>query len=229
MSGRPTLVTNIWTIENGWTPRGTDYGARDHVTTPIVVTDKVASVPAQGSVTIDVTGGAVGGNGTIGVDSVDELAPDRGMLVHNGDGTVTYTPDHVWENEVDEFYVFLRSGDTMFKTVRINVIIGDGGAAATPMETTNFTVTTGVPGELLLTLDQQSETHGRHIRLTMYSTDNGATWRRLTNHWPQKVHHVTLASDGTALTAGNYTVRIRYEHDHEYAYATSTDVPVTVT
>lgn len=46
-----------------------------------------------------------------------------------------------------------------------------------------------------------------------YSTDEGGSWRRLCNRWVQAVHNIMVASDGTAIAAGKYSLRIRYRTD----------------
>jgi hypothetical protein len=232
VTGRPAIKAALWKITPGWTPHSshTDMGNLEVVTTPIVASDKIAQVNAGGSVVIDITGGATGGNGSYAIDFIDYVGPDRGTFVDNGDGTITYTPDYVWDEAVDEFYLFIRSGDTMWKTIRVNVIIGAGTAPQVPVRETHFDVDTGSSaGEIDFTLNAPPETYGRNIRLCMYSTDNGATWRRLSNLWPRKVHTVTVGSDGNPLTTGNYTVRLRHFHDHEYAYAESVGGTVSVT
>lgn len=230
LTGRPAMYG--WTYDCSVEPSaiGANNGALVEVTTPIVQNDIEVTCAANGTVTVSPLVGATGGNGTIVLHDRDHISPDHGTLVFNGDGTVTYTPDYYVSEITDQFYLFLRSGDTMFETVRVNVIVGAGTAPETPVPDTHFTVTDSTTANAIdVTLTTPPAVYGRKIRLVQYSTDSGATWRRLTNFWPQMTHTITAGSDDTALSSGAYNVRLRYETDHEYAYAPdSADVAVTV-
>lgn len=218
LSARPAMQTFFYQSTSA--PNvGNNNGTLDHVTTPISATDQVVVCAAGGNVVIDALAGATGGNGTIVLDDIDIHGADRGTLRYDtATGEVTYTPFFYVETGVDEFYVFLRSGDTMFKTVRVNVLIGAASAPETPAENMHFTASSGSgAGEIDVTLLEQPDAGGRNIRLVQYSTDNGASWRRLTNLWPQTTLTVTHESSGAPLSAGSYTLRLRYHHDHEYA------------
>lgn len=220
LTGRPALFPFFYTCSNE--PNvGTNNGPIDHVTTPISATDKLATVAAGDSIVIDVVSDATGGNGTIILENADVYGADRGELsLDTVNGTITYTPHYYVTESQDEFYIFLRSGDTMFKTVRVNILIGSATAPETPVENTNFTASSGSgASEIDVTLLERPDAGGRTIRLVQYSTDNGASWRRLTNLWPQTTLTVTHESNGAPLSAGNYTLRLRYHHEHEYAYS----------
>lgn len=222
ITGRPAIMpafigcTNEPSVAD---PTMVNNGPLDYVTTPIVQADIRATVAAGGSVLIDVVSEATGGNGTIELHDLDFIAPDRCFMeLDTVNGTVTITPFSYVTKGQDEFYVFLRSGDTMFKTVRVSVLIGPAAAPEPPQEATQFTAQSGSgAGEIDITLLARPETGGRNIRLVQYSTDGGSTWRRLTNLWPQTTFTVTHESSGAPLSAGNYTLRLRYFHEHEYA------------
>ncbi|MEM8773829.1 MAG: hypothetical protein AAGF53_02285, partial [Pseudomonadota bacterium] len=205
-------------------------GPLDHVTTPIVQADITATVAAGGSVVIDVVAGATGGNGTIELHETDFISADRCFVdLDPVAGTVTVTPFFYVTKAQDEFYVFLRSGDTMFKTVRVSVLIGAAEAPIAPSLDTDFSVRDDNPNELTFALHDRPETGGRNIRLVQYTTDGGSNWRRLTGLWPSKEITVTHDSDGTSMSAGLKDVRLRYFHEHEYAYGPeSVSVPIDV-
>ena len=113
----------------------------------------------------------------------------------------------------------------------MSILIGSAGSGlTTPAVTTHFSAADGGSQSIDVTLNAPPDADQRKIILTQYSTDAGATWRRLAQGWPPCVVNITKASDGTDIAAGSYNLRIRYKTNHEYGFsAASGDAAVTVT
>ena len=225
-TGRPGKATYTYTTDQGF---GTNNGAITISANPVVQSDKLATVAAGGSVVVDVVSGATGGNGTFTLDVGDVISPNHGTAVLDDvAGTVTYTPDAGYIG-TDDMYVFVES-QGQFKTVLVSFLVGPGGPVAAPVAGTSFTVADHADANTIaVALADRPDTGGRKIAHVQYSTDAGATWARLTNHWPVGTTKVTLESDGTAIAAGAYNVRLRIVTDYdETTSGASADAAVTV-
>jgi hypothetical protein len=111
---------------------------------PVAVHDN-ASTPIATAVVIDLTGNDSDYNGNMDPTAVViTLGPDKGTLVNNGDGTVSYTPNAEETYTTDTFNYTV--GDTCGATSNIapcQVFIGEGGGGdggddGNHMPTANF-------------------------------------------------------------------------------------------
>lgn len=122
----------------------------------------------------------------------------------------------------------MRSGD-QFATVTVHFLVG----RATPLlpSAPTFTASDHADaGTIAVTFGTRPDTSDRRIRVVQYSTDSGTTWRRLCNGWTADTHKITVASNGTPITPGNYTLRLRLNCDWDYASSpASAPTSVTVT
>ena len=229
-TGRPGKGAYLYLLNTNST--GPDNGTFLRAATPLDQTDKVATVSTDGTVIVDVLAGATGagGAGTYALDVGDHISPNHGTAVLDGaTGSVTYTPDQGYTG-TDDMYVFIES-QGRFKTVQISFLVGPGGSVVGPTAGTNFGVADhGDASTIAVTLLDRPQTGGRRIRYVQYSTDGGATWARLTNHWPQGLITVRTASDGAAIVPGNMNLRLRYVTDFDgTTSAASADMSVTAT
>lgn len=227
VTGRPHKFIKM--VHYTDTPGGTNNGAYAYTDTPVVQSDITRTVAAGGSVVIDFAAGATGGTGSFEVDEKDHIAPQNGHVTIDGAaGTITYTPDDAVREGTDEFYAFVVS-DGQYKTVRADILIGSGDAPTAPVADVNFSVTDGAGLSVDVTLNDAPGMGGRKILVTQYSTDAGATWRRLCNGWKPGIHTIGTESDGTAITAGSVNLRLRCLTDYDRnASPASADGTVTV-
>jgi hypothetical protein len=244
LTGRPAKY--IRGIElSGADITGTDNGAFTLPATPVSVSNPnlTYATPMNTPITINLVSDAVpaNGGGSYEIDpgfyagtKGDEIGADYGTTATSGDRqSFTYTPDPD-RIGTDEFYKFIYCGQGTWATVRINILVNAAGTEATPetpVHNTHFVVADHADANTIsvkLELDKP-DTDRRRIDLVQYSTDAGATWRRLCNGWIGDFHKVTVESDGTAIAPGSYNVRIRYKTDHEYGFSTASgDAAVTV-
>ncbi|MEO0568300.1 MAG: hypothetical protein AAF066_11250, partial [Pseudomonadota bacterium] len=230
ITGRPEMYA--WYVACSSTPTvGSNLGLLDDVTTTIVRPDIITTVAAGGTLVLDVVSGATGGNGTIVLDDTDVYLPNRGDLsLNTATGEVTYEPFYYLEEGEDEFYVTLRSGDNMFKMVKVYVLVGPATTEETLVGGTHITATGGA-GEITVNIGQKPELYGRTVRLVQYQIPGDTKWGRVCNLWPQgDTITLTTDADGNALTSADTAIRFRYIHNHGLGEsAASADVPVTVT
>lgn len=229
LTGRPFKFVSLYRCLTE--PTGTNNGLFTYAPTPVVQSNKTALVDEGGTVVIDVIDGAsgAGGPGTYSLDVADHIPPNGGEIaLDEVAGTVTYTP-HTGFTGPDEMYVFVKS-QGRFATVRINILVGAAGIAVAPASGTDFSAMDHVdPGILEIALAERPDTGGRRITRTEYSTDGGATWRRLCNRWIEATHTVAVASDGASLSAGSYMIQTRYRTDFDHAISAASDAaPVTI-
>lgn len=230
-TGRPFKFLNTYVAQTEPASTGVNNGPLVYASTPVVQSDKTATVAANGTVVVNVLAGATGagGPGTYVLDTGDHLKPDNGVArLNSATGEITYTPDRDYIG-TDEMYVFVKS-QNRYATVRVTFLIGSGGTVSAPQTDTHFSVADHPAANTLgVTLNTAPATGGRRIQFVQYSTDGGASWRRLCNGWPQAVHKITTTSTGTALAAGDYTLRLRYKTNFDYVFSgASSDTTVTV-
>lgn len=161
----------------------------------------------------------------------DYRAPNKGTAsLDVANCTVTYTPVPKQEG-VDTMYV-LAYREGRYKTIGIRILIASADTGlTTPVVDTHFSAAdSATAGAMDVTLLARPDVSKRGFEYVEYSTDAGATWRKLTNLYPRTRITVSLASDGTALGTGAKTIRIRYVTDYDYATSTASgDDNVTVT
>lgn len=221
-------------VETTDTALMSNLGAIDYTATPVTVANPnlTITVPVSGSVVTNVITAAVpaGGDGsTYTLDGTDWTSPNHGDATWDaGTGEVTYRPDAGYSG-TDFLYIFIRSA-SQYRVVRIDYLIGSTGSGlTTPVVNTHFSAAGGGGQGIDITLSDPPDMDARRIVLTQYSTDGGTTWRRLCHKWVQDTHNITVASDGTAITAGSYNVRLRCKTDYDWGFTSaSADDPVTV-
>ena len=134
ITGRPAKIVKM--IRCTGPASGTNRGAFNYTTTPVVQDDFHVECDVNGTVTVDVLAGATGGGGagTYKVDAPGAAAvtgTPSGYIEHakvrlSFSGTnnkdVTITP-HLDATGTEEVYVFIFSHG-QFKTVKISVLIG---------------------------------------------------------------------------------------------------------
>ncbi len=229
LTGRPAKRTKLVRYTNTNSTAFTNNGPLSYTDTPVVQADKTGTCSVNGSVVVDLVSGASGGNGSFSLDTVDSISPQNGTVTFDGAaGTITYTPDPHFEG-TDEFYTFVESAG-QYATVRVDILVGTERAVVAPVRGTHFSVADHPDANTIgVTLMTPPDAGGRKIRLTEYSTDGGTTWRRLCHRWVQAVHKITVESDGTAISNGSYTLRLRYKTNWDYtASDASAGAAVTV-
>ena len=232
VSARPKMKTKY--AQHSYSPAGyTDLGVFSYTAIPVTLSDNKLenTVAVSGSVVVDVLGdtGPTGGTGSFALTDKAKVAPDHGKATLNpATGEVTYTPDMGYAG-TDFMYVFVES-DGQFALARLDFLIGSTGSGITaPVAGTHFTVAGGAGQTIDVTLLAPPETDQRRINPVQYSTDGGVTWRRLSPKWVQGVQTIAVQSNGSAIGAGSYTVRLRYKTDYDYLTSSdSGDAAITV-
>lgn len=232
LTGRPAKVMKTVRL-TGSVASYTNNGASSIAASAVTGSDIQTTTAVSTTKVIDVITDAspAGGDGSnYALDVQDFIPPDHGTATLDaGTGEITYVPDFGYSGS-DEMYVFVKSGNR-FKTIRVSILIGAASTGlTTPVVDTHFSAADGGDSASVdITLSEKPDTDGRRILYTQYSTDAGTTWRRLCNGFPKNIINVTTESDGTAIAAGSYNLRLRYRTDYEYGYsAASADDPVTV-
>lgn len=184
------------------------------------------------SATINVLTGATHADGTRTITLDDSfISPDFCKLILNttpGDpdeGLVTIIPARNYRG-TDHGSVFLYDGGGTF--TRVDLFIEIDCTDAQPVAANAWNATGGA-GEIVFTLTDKPDSGYRWIEETQYTTDGGATWKRLCLFFPLDPHTITTESDGTALSAGSYDVQLRYIVNIGDPPAASTAKTVTVT
>lgn len=229
LTGRYHKFSKLWENTDP-TPLGSNKGPLVHTTTPISGPASIQVPIAQnGSVTFSVLNNLTGGSGTYVLDGGDKVSPDHGVIsLHTGTGEITLTPDRGFTG-TDEALVFVES-DGQYHGIRIDMLVGPGGTVVAPAAGVHVTAFDHADtGTIGVQLGTPPPTGGRRILMVSYSTDDGTTWRRLSNGWRQAIYKITTGSNGIALVTGNYTVRIRFSTDYDFTLsAASGGTPVTV-
>ena len=233
LTARPARIGKmIRSTESGGATPGTDNGAYSYSATPATANDITQAVALNTATTVNVVTAASpagAGSGSFSLDSLDHLPPDHGRVSFSGN-ELTYTPDTGFAGSDEMFCFVVKNGQ--YATVRVSFLVGgSGGGLTTPIVDTHFAVSDASEENTIdLALLDPPDTDGRRILYTQYSTDAGVTWRRVCNQWRKAVHKINVASDGTAITNGAYSIRIRYFTDYDFGFsAASADDAATVT
>ena len=137
---------------------------------------------------------------------------DFGDLVIDGND-VTYTPFNGFRG-IDEGIVYITDGKGYETRCQIFIRVGLTTAAA--IVAGGWTLTQATGNAVTFTLAATPpDSGGARILRTEYSTDNGATWRKLCYRWVPGPHVVSLTSAGAAMTSGQAfsQVQLRYKTD----------------
>ncbi|MGC3940449.1 G8 domain-containing protein [Roseobacter sp. EG26] len=252
LTGRPAKVLKLWLL--GYASNGSpmtlaqinatsgaawaDNGPLNYNANPITANDIYQRVDVDGSVTLDVaalSGAAGTGHSSFTLADLDGYEDMEG--VNRGRATIddaaatmlTYTPVK-GRSFADFMYVFLYS-EGQYKTVKVNFLVTDAdNGVTTPVVGTHFAGSDSATANAMdVRMIAKPDTSGRRIVRTEYSTDAGATWKRLVNGWHPMTVTVTTRSNGAALTPGSYSLRLRYktDYDHTMSPASASDA-VTV-
>jgi len=239
LTGRPSKFTGLWQSDAP-TQVGADNGPITLVN-EVTTTDELLIVAPGQSATFNAVAGSSGGLGQYEADPGDFVAPDYGKLeIDYGAGTATYTARPGVKNQSDYGYILVRSeqdtGATKTETrgygsKRVSILITDD-ATMQPMvhRSTHHFAEVSASNDFDVKLVNVPYSGGRRIHSVQYSTDTGATWRRLCQNYPVGSNiRVSVGSDGNAL-AGGESVRLRYQTDYEYGFSPeSTDVTIDAT
>lgn len=230
LSGRPSKFTCLWQADTAIN-FGVDNGPIA-LSTPVTAPDELLVVAPGGSVTFNALAGASGGSGTYEIDPGDYTEPDYGKLdIDYATGMVTYTARPGVKDQSDFGYVLIRSvRDTgavktetrAYGSKRIAFLITDDATMQAMVHRTNyhFAEVSG-SNSFDVKLVKRPFSGGRRILSVQYSTDAGATWRRLCQNYPLTTIRVDVGSDGNAITS-QANVRLRYQTDHEHGFSPET-------
>ena len=232
VTGRPhklVKLTNVTAARSG-----TDHGALAYAAAPVAASDIAVPCATNGSVTIDVLAGCTGGGGagTYALDEGDFIAPNHGMLeLDAAAGQVTFTPDPGYTGD-DRAYIFVVS-QNRFVTRQLRFLVNAGATQAaveTPVAGLHVSAAPHPePNAIALTLAARPGTDARRIRHVQYQTDDNGTWRRACYHWRKGVAKLTALSDGSPVTSGTHTVKVRYVAAYDDAVSgESANMPVTI-
>ena len=208
LSAKPIITYHAieWT---GTTTGMTDNGAWTSSANPPVASSEVVTVTANTAITVDILALMTDADGGTLTLHDSYYKPDHGrMTVDIAAGEITYTPDTGFLGD-DMAFVWVTDSAGHF--TRLDLSLQVGLTAVMTIGEPSVTIANTAGNAFTLRTTGAVDSGNRRIAETQYSTDDGATWRRLRHGYAPELFTIDTHSDGSAIASLDViNPRLRY-------------------